>query len=96
MANEKRLLDANDFLDKLSKLAELMRQGEIGEIDLNLLIASMPTVDAVEVVRCKDCTNKRKAVAENGQIIFCSIWGRGWCRVDPNDFCSYGGRRTDG
>ncbi len=50
MANEKRLIDANAFFDKLEKLAELMRQGEIGEIDLNLLIAATPTVDAVEVV----------------------------------------------
>ena len=48
------------------------------------------------VVRCKDCTNKRKAIpAENGQVIFCSIWGRGWCRVDPNDFCSYGERKDN-
>ena len=51
--------------------------------------------DFVEAVRCKDCTNKRKAIAENGQMIFCSIWGRGWYRVDPNDFCSYGERRTN-
>ena len=50
MANEKRLIDANAFFEKLEKMAELMKQGKIGEIDLNLLIASMPTVDAVEVV----------------------------------------------
>ena len=50
MANEKRLIDANAFFDKLEKSAELMRQGKIGDIDLNLLIASTPTVDAVEVV----------------------------------------------
>ena len=48
-----------------------------------------------KVVRCKDCTNKRKATAENGTIIFCSIWGRGWYRVDPNDFCSYGERKDN-
>ena len=51
--DEKRLIDANAFFDKLKKLAELMRQGEIGEIDLNLLIASTPTVDAVEVVHAR-------------------------------------------
>ena len=94
MATEKRLIDAYAMRE------DWLTNGENEYVyDTNAILNSIdaqPTVDAVEVVRCKDCTNKRKAVAENGQIIFCSIWGRGWCRVDPNDFCSYGGRRTDG
>lgn len=46
-----------------------------------------------EVVRCRDCTHNRKAIDEKGWGIFCSIWGRGWHRVEPDDFCSYGERR---
>ena len=56
-------------------------------------IADAPTVDAVEVVRCKDCIHNRKAIDEKGHGIFCSIWGRSWHRVEPDDFCSYGERR---
>ena len=40
-----RLIDADALNLKLKKLEELMRLGDIGEIDINLLIASMPTVD---------------------------------------------------
>ena len=43
-------MDADEFLGKLQKLAELLKQGKISEIDINLLIASTPIVDAVEVV----------------------------------------------
>ena len=44
-------MDADEFLGKLQKLAELLKQGKISEIDINLLIAATPTVDAVEVAR---------------------------------------------
>ena len=90
MANENRLIDANAFFSKLQKLSDLMRQGKIGEIDLNLLVASMPTVDAVEVVRCKDCKHydKHELVCE---LIFnpCAT-NVAWY---PEDFCSYGERK---
>lgn len=46
-------MDADEFLGKLQKLAELLKQGKISEIDINLLIASTPIVDAVEVVHAR-------------------------------------------
>ena len=53
-------------------------------------IADVPTVDAVEVVRCKDCKHyedhKRK-IYEN-----CVRDGR-FTPMKPDDFCSYGERR---
>ena len=45
----------------------------------------VPTVDAVEVVRCKDC----------------KFYATGWCKKwlewsdDDNGFCSWGERRED-
>ena len=94
MTCAKRLIDANAFFDKLKKLAELMRQGEIGEIDLNLLIASTPTVDAVEVVRCKACDWYRK----DGSICVNPKCGKSWygCRVPEQHYCSYGERKDNG
>ena len=54
-----------------------------------------PTVDAVEVVRCKDC--KHYTYADNRAFGFpvkrCE-W-TGFEDVDENDFCSRGERRTD-
>lgn len=58
-------------------------------------IATFPTVDAVPVVRCKDCT-------QWGGVAFgnvCRRWsaplaGMKNC-TGPNDFCSYGERRSN-
>lgn len=57
------------------------------------VLRDAPTVDAVEVVRCKDCKHFSghgachcHAADENGTPIF----------VREEDFCSYGERRTDG
>lgn len=73
-------------------------------ITLQSIIDKMPTVDAVEVVRCKDCyyctTEKSfgkvyhyceafEQYAE-GDLIGVSL------QVNPNHFCSWGERREDG
>ena len=57
------------------------------------LMVDAPAVDAVPVVRCKDC--KHLDIDEgysNGR--FCFVHVRGvFC--EDNDFCSYGERKTD-
>lgn len=54
-----------------------------------------PTVDAVEVVRCKDCKHHGGVVYGNR----CKKWSSYHAGLtyftDANDFCSYGERRTD-
>lgn len=67
-------------------------------------IMNQPTVDAVPVVRCKDCKFsdvERKTVAEQcytSEFIFCR--NSNMC-VDetlamfPEDYCSYGERKMD-
>ena len=57
-----------------------------------------PTVDAVEVVRCKDCKNYVKMSEQDKEFrcnVFCGCYDRPY-PTGPNDFCSYGERRTDG
>lgn len=49
-------------------------------------VRSVSAVDAVEVVRCKDCTEWDKKEQE------CSHW----YGFREKDFCSYGERRADG
>ena len=57
-----------------------------------LILREAPTVDAVEVVRCRDCKHyeihKPKVLENcerNGYII----------PMKPDDFCSYGERKDD-
>ena len=54
---------------------------------------SLPTIDAVHVVRCRECQHCKETVDYKGPGLFCSIWGREWQRVQPDDFCSYGQRK---
>ena len=83
MASEKRLIDANAVLKKMQKWNTRER--------LINCVEDAPTVDAVEVVRCKDCKQwiRNGGIAEspNGHCFYHDI--------DPNgyDFCSYGERR---
>ena len=78
-----RLIDA----DALIK--EACAEGAYGYVDAKQ-IADAPTVDAAEVVRCKDCKyyeiHKPKVLENcerNGYII----------PMKPDDFCSYGERK---
>ena len=50
-----------------------------------------PTVDAVEVVRCKDCKWYKRKYPWNG-IYECSYLE---APMDDDDFCSWGERRED-
>ena len=54
-----------------------------------------PTIDAVPVVRCGECHHCKETMDYKGPGLFCSIWGREWQRVQPNDFCSYGQRKIE-
>ena len=104
MANEKRLIDANALTDKVdeSKYNNPHPQGMIrvnhrNEHDHFLrMILDAPTVDAVEVVRCKDC--KRCAVQHNHITLryqhFCTH-RKGFPEVSADDFCSYGERKDN-
>ena len=103
MANEKRLIDANAFLKALNEkpLDFLDVGGDFGYFDetIDSAVNEQPTVDAVEVVRCKDCKHCNDIsaippIADSLKLV-CTK-GVNWRAVEPNHFCSYGERRTDG
>ena len=52
MENEKRLIDAKPLMEKGW---HLVKTGESNRFLAQMSLADAPTVDAVEVVRCKDC-----------------------------------------
>ena len=55
------------------------------------LLQNAPTVDAVEVVRCKDC----KWYAHDEDFAFCDNYTSLMDHVGDETFCSYGERRDD-
>ena len=100
MANEKRLIDANALITEIqgtsSKVAknapyepEWFTRLAARQVEILYLIDEQPTVDAVEVVRCKDCKH----------------WSMGYCNhfayysyepmTNEDDFCSYGERKDN-
>lgn len=63
-----------------------------GKVVRSKRIAEAPTVDAVEVVRCKDCTFCKPSAAPGR--FFCD-WHRDYFETFPDDFCSHGERKAD-
>ena len=97
MANEKRLIDAKQAIAEMNRV-ETNRpyddKEDILEKCVNLLYAA-PTVDAVEVVRCKDCRScKKHPTSDKVKMCTNENWNTEYYPlVHDNDFCSYGGRR---
>ena len=74
-----RLIDANALIAEYDRA----HIGEPGKA--RKLIADAPTVDAVEVVRCKDC---RHISVERG-LCFCNVWEK-FNGMGYDGFCNYG------
>ena len=68
-----------------------------GECGFEVFISDTPTVDAVPIVRCKDCKHyKEFRTKRNKQIMrLCCRMGKNDMEysVKPDDFCSYGERK---
>ena len=88
MANEKR-----DLIDRGRLLRDpYFQEGRYPESPLlRMAIREQPTVDAVEVVRCKDCKHKADVTDKGNYLCNRKMLGL----VRPDDFCSYGERRTN-
>ena len=87
ITNEKRLIDANALIE------EAYAEGAYGYVDA-LQIAIAPTVDAVEVVRCREC--KYFGVYRYSGNGYCTNDnGYGFPNQKPDDFCSRGERKCN-
>lgn len=85
-----RLIDADALLkSEIRRCGRIptIGTGYINEKNFKSILAESPTVDAVEVVRCKNC------VHYDGEGCLLT-----YGEFEPNsmDFCSYGERRNDG
>lgn len=93
-------------MPRLIDAEELELQFDVSDEDIiaKEIIRNAPTVDAVPVVRCRDCIEFEeigKHPTNKGGTPFghCYHWqyeqGVSPNEVDGNDFCSYGERKVD-
>ena len=92
-----RLIDADTLIKTVEGLQDCYN-GFSDTYDKACIIGvidEQPTIDAVPVVRCKDC--EHKVTTEDGEYnphdIVCAYWDSDG--LEETDFCSYGERRTD-
>ena len=84
--NDKRLIDANDIYSLFDKSG--FARLHVADID------TIPRVDAVEVVRCRDCIGR--STWYNDAEYGCAVCGMsGMYPKSEDGFCSYG-IRNDG
>ena len=83
-----RLIDADKFILALMD-ASLSSVDEDTILDL---VDSIPTVDAVPVVRCKGCEHLIHARVNDNGFLICDVSDM---EITPDDFCSCGERKDD-
>ncbi len=91
-----RLIDADELEEKLY---DNMRKYDVydscetkiisGIMEAQDLIDDAPTIDAMEVIRCKDCKSIGREIAPGKHA--CEKYMLPYCR--ENDFCSCGERK---
>ena len=79
--NEKRLIDAKPLMQSGW---HLVRTGESNKFLTSMSLADVPTVDAAEVVRCKDC--------KHYMTIHCTCDG---CCIADDWYCADGERKDN-
>ena len=87
-----RLVDADSLMEKATS------DGAYGYVDAKQ-ISEAPTVDAVPVVRCRDCQHWKPTGSKAGNSFSDMEYIGGceftkYCRRE-SDFCSYGKRKED-
>ena len=97
-----RLIDADALMDVIRQ-HEYRLATKQGAIDYGMFtlgiqqaVDEQPTVDAVEVVRCKDCKHykpQKKSAHWENRANYCNRIVT--IKVQPDDFCSYGERKEE-
>ena len=85
---DKRLIDANALMKNIGKIPQL-RGITYGR--MKKAVEETPTIDAVEVVRCRECRNSQKLKTCADQV-YCMVW-----KSNPRtDGYCYLGAKMDG
>ena len=78
-----RIIDADSLLESISTMSDLKMNG----VTIALAVAKCVTIDAVPVVRCRECKHHHDCGTH-----FCDALGMD-CPDDSEFFCSYGERK---
>ena len=90
---ENDLISRSSLISEFEWLKSVVNETSKDEVQETIQrIENAPAVDAVEVVRCKDC----KWLYRNSEMCCCKKHtGLAAIKKDGSDFCSYGERRAD-
>ena len=85
-----RLIDADALIRRFHdsptfEMSEFLRTLAID------FVKEAPTIDAVEVVRCRDCAFRDRELVNGRGSWFCSLHE---IEIAGNDYCNYGERRV--
>lgn len=92
----RRLIDANKLIDFID-VGHLRHSGELcySEVDVVNLLLHAPTVDAVEVVRCRECKHHywEQEPCHGKSVHYCKLPHMRGVEVFKEFFCYYGERK---
>lgn len=80
----KIMIDAPDFMNGGSSITKAFIMAMLGSR------AATPTIDAVPVVRCKDCEHSEPWYGDKSR---CFLWHETGIDVFNDGFCNYGKRK---
>lgn len=86
------------LMDEAKKWLEENCENQYTRMAVFGIMQSMPTVDDVEVVRCKDCKYYYQdkingAICRHPELDYDIECYDHWINTNPDDFCSYGERK---
>lgn len=81
------LISRKAFYEDFRNIPRLGGTAIVESENVALAIERAPAVNAVPVVRCKDCTFKEKAEVNSNGFRICPASGM---EITDDDFCSYG------
>lgn len=91
----------DDLIRRGDALEALNKQQHLTKSVMRRVVMQVPAVDAVEVVRCKDCRMSAMLRKQKDEVIADCMLRRfhtddeAFIEVCGDDFCSYGVRRED-
>lgn len=86
------IMQKGEPMSRLIDADALLEGREDHEMISTHLIWNAPTIDAVELVRCKDCKHFMPPWYPKNTWGGCRVWGK---KAKPDDYCSYAERITD-
>ena len=88
------LISRSALLEEFEWLKMTVGSGSVGDIkDAIERIKKAPAVDAVEVVRCRDC--KHWGTGYGGETEYCKVCEFANYMVGANGYCLYGEHKED-